>query len=224
MSRPSSAKLSRPSSGKRSRPSSGKISRPQSGHLSRPASGKVSRPSSAGGTPELTEQVPETSVDQQTNLDGDLTASQTAAGTVETLVHEEVDNQSKELESKLNEENLNKTDSELTKTVSEKGSKDRKALGRQKGLKVKKPVQQRQRPGKGTGPQKTETPSVHGGYISQEDNVTESDIKTDIKDSLPDIIIEPDTEALPEMGESEGSNDNIALAVETDAGISNLYF
>ena len=224
LSRPASAKLSRPSSGKLSRPSSGKISRPQSGKLSRPASGKLSRPASARGSPVVrpaspVEQNQNTTLDQQTSLEGDVTGSQIVDKTVDTLLKE----QSKEIDSKQTDENLSKTDKVSIKTVSEQESKGGRPLGRQKALKMKKPVQQRQRPGKAAKQAEPEKTSIHGGYIPQEDTAKDTDnMKIEVQDVVPEIKIEPDTsqtDGVDEEAVIEEAQD-VALGVSSDAGIS----
>ena len=227
-SRPTSAKLSRPTSGKLSRPSSGKISRPQSGRLSRPASGKQSRPSSARATPELkeSEQKTETGslkiddkIESQTNEKTDAQSKVVEPKAVETKLpeHSPVNEEDKVDKNEPKQE----TNTEHTKVKS----------GRQKGIKMKKPPSQRQRPGaKNVNSTKTDKPPVIGGYIPQQEakktpeSVQGNEVQLDNKDvAVPDVTIEAELGKIEEEALIEGSTEEqletSGLATGADKGI-----
>lgn len=236
LSRPASAK-----SGKSSRPASGKVSRPQSGKRSRPASGKLSTAEPARATPELRSS-PVLGNEENTDLTveiDDTKVPQIVDKNAESAIDQDnvplAENQSKETQPKVSEDDQNKA---VSKEENVTESKIETPRGRQRALKVKKPAQQRQRPGKTASSQKTENQSVAGGYIPKEDSakkhipedsVKENDKQDELKNSVPDITVEVDSSQIIDeadkgvmQGEGEvleESHHDNALGIETDTGI-----
>ena len=202
--------------------------------MSRSASGKSSRPSSARATPEL--KAPEA------KTDADLTDPHKIDEKVETQVIEKTEDQSKEIEpkaveTKLPEPSLAKVDNEADKSVPKQETNTEPIStkpGRQKSIKMKKPTNQRQRPGgKTTNSTKTDKPPIIGGYIPQEEakkapeSVQDSEVKAEYRDvpdvSVPDIMVEAELSQIVDEPLKEGSGteellESTGLAVEMDTG------
>ena len=120
---------------------------------------------------------------------------------VEIQINKKTDDQSKEMDTKVPEPSTVKEKDEADK-IEPKQETDIEPLstkpGRQKGIKMKKPPTQRQRPGaKNVNSTKTDKPPIIGGYIPQQEDkkttesVQETEVKSEHKDvAIPDVTIE----------------------------------